>query len=176
MQVAAVPSSSMEPALHGGDRIAVAKAAGASRVGDVVVFERPAAVTDGPSLFVKRVVALAGQTVEVADGRLLVDGRPAVEHYLADGTATEEPCGPRDELVVPPGTLYVLGDNRADSTDSRCFGPVRSSLLVGSVTQSVWGPPVPPRDPSAALSPAGWPNATRARATAPALLAPRIGQ
>jgi signal peptidase I len=132
-QVAVVPSSSMAPTLSTGDRVVVAKAAGAPRGADVVVFERPASLTNGPVLLVKRVVAIGGQRVRVTGGAVVVDGRRLAEPYLPGGLATGEPCGAKGEVRVPAGSLFVLGDNRGDSYDSRCFGPVTSDQLVGTV-------------------------------------------
>jgi signal peptidase I len=118
----------------------VSKAGGTPDVGDIVVFERPRGAPDDELLLVKRVVAEGGQTVEVRDGEVWVDGRAVAEPYLPSGTTTEEPCGPRGPIDVPPGSLFVLGDARDRSLDSRCFGPVPASSVVGSVVAAVWPP------------------------------------
>ncbi|WP_421119659.1 signal peptidase I [Aquihabitans daechungensis] len=136
-QIASVPSESMAPTLSTGDRVLVAKAVGAPEPPDVVVFERPASLDEGPTLLVKRVVAIGGQSVAVRDGRVFVDGRALPEPYLPAGVETEEPCGPKGVVEVPAGALFVLGDNRPDSFDSRCFGPIRLEQLVGTVVRGV---------------------------------------
>jgi signal peptidase I len=140
VQVATVPTGSMEPALRPGDRVVVAKTGATPRAGDVVVVERPGGAPDADLLLVKRVVAEGGQTVEVRAGQVWVDGRPLEEGYLPSRTATSEPCGPRGVVAVPVGSLFLLGDARDRSTDSRCFGPVPTSAVVGSVVGRVWPP------------------------------------
>ncbi|HEU5149466.1 MAG TPA: signal peptidase I [Iamia sp.] len=139
-QVATVPSGSMEPTLQPGDRVVVAKAGATPRAGDVVAFERPPDAPGDDLLLVKRVVAEGGQTVEVRDGRVRVDGEALSEDYLPAGAETTEICGPRGVVEVPIGSLYVLGDARGESTDSRCFGPVPTSAVVGSVVGRTWPP------------------------------------
>jgi signal peptidase I len=76
---------------------------------------------------VKRVVGLAGETVEAANGTVRVDGRELDEPYLAAGTAT----GDFEPVTVPPGHLWVMGDNRSQSRDSRVFGPIADGTVVG---------------------------------------------
>lgn len=133
-QVAVVPSESMSPTLSVGDRVVVAKAAGSPRLGDVVVFERPPGMVDEPVLLVKRVVAIGGERVSIVDGVVFVEGRPLVEPYLSRGVESEAPCGDVVDVVVPPGAFYLLGDNRSDSTDSRCFGAVDGDRIEGTVS------------------------------------------
>ncbi|CAN5321388.1 hypothetical protein BH20ACT3_BH20ACT3_11640 [soil metagenome] len=137
VQVLVVPSGSMEPTYGDGDRLVVAKAVTAPAVGDVVVFERPPEVIDGPLLLVKRVVAVGGQEVRVEGGIVTVDGELRVEPPVG-GAATPEPCGAVGTVRVPSGAVFVLGDNRDDSLDSRCFGPVAGAGLVGSVVGRPW--------------------------------------
>ncbi len=124
-----VSSQSMTPTLTAGDHVLVDKLTGrwrAPAVGDVVVFHAPG----GGALVVKRVVALAGQTVGLEDGELVVDStvrhEPQVDVSRIDSTY----FGP---VTVPPDAVFVLGDNRAESIDSRTFGPVRVDGLVGRV-------------------------------------------
>ena len=88
-------------------------------------------------LVIKRVVAVGGQTVGIADGVLKVDGMPVPEPYvdraLVDGTY----FGP---VRVPPGSVFLLGDQRLGSVDSRSFGPVPVGSIVGRVALRVWPP------------------------------------
>ena len=99
------------------------------RRGDVVVVERP----EGEESLIKRVVALPGEEIQVRDGRALVDGRPAEEPWVTN-------FGGRDYLpaVVPPGHVFVLGDNRPVSYDSRAIGPVPVASIRGRAWLVYW--------------------------------------
>jgi signal peptidase I len=157
-----IPSASMEPKLEEGDRVIVSKLAyrlQAPSRGDVIVFHPPVqppadrAVLPvrmlhgvlgaigirqpGDDTFIKRVVALPGETVEGRDGKVLVDGLPLDEPYLAAGVRTS------DFRAVQLGDdeLFVLGDNRPNSSDSRSFGPVQRDRVVGEATTRAWPPP-----------------------------------
>ena len=127
-----VVSTSMDPTLTPGDHVLVEKLSVRLRtpeVGDLVVFRDP----QGHQLVVKRIVALGGQTVALEDAVLVVDGQarhePQVDLTLIDSTY----FGP---VIVPPGAVFVLGDNRAESIDSRTYGSVRHDELVGTVLLS----------------------------------------
>ena len=98
--------------------------------GDIVVFH----ITDreGADL-VKRVVGLPGETVEVRDGRVYIDGTLLPEPYLTKFDESDE--GP---VSVPEGHYFVLGDNRAVSYDSRYMGPIRMEQIVGKAWVSYW--------------------------------------
>ena len=102
--------------------------------GDIVVLDPPAS-SDDP--YIKRVIGLPGETVTFADGRVLIDGVPLDEPYLAemDTTCRGSWCamGP-----IPDGMVYVLGDNRNNSADSRAFGPVAIDHLVGQAWFVNW--------------------------------------
>ena len=97
----------------------------------VVVFRR-----DG-GLLLKRAVALGADEVSIEDGVLLVNGVPVDEPYVDLSRVDGNYFGPR---VVPAGSVFVLGDNRADSVDSRDFGPVPLTALVGRVRLRLWPP------------------------------------
>ena len=79
-------------------------------------------------------VALPGERVEGRQGRVLVDGKRLVEPYLPPGTSTATFA----PTVVPAGRLWVMGDNRSNSEDSRVFGPIRRSTVVGRAVVRVW--------------------------------------
>jgi signal peptidase I len=118
-----VPSGSMEGTLRIGDRVLVDKLAyrfgGTPRRGDVIVFDGEGSFTArGGTDFVKRVIGVGGDRVTCCDaqGRLTVNGRPLDETYLYPGNT---PSRVRFDIVVPDGRLWVMGDHRDDSRDSR---------------------------------------------------------
>ncbi len=107
--------------------------------GDIVVFEPPDAWVQGGSRtpFIKRVIGLPGDTIEVRDGSVWVNGVRLVEPYVYDGqptTASEEPA----RWVVPAGDLFVMGDHRQASADSRAFGPIAQSAVIGRAWLRYW--------------------------------------
>ncbi len=131
-----VPTGSMAPTLAAGDQLVVDKIGhrlSAPDRGDLVVFRAP----NSADLMVKRLVAAAGDTVGLEDGVLVVNGRPVDEIYVDQRLIDGVYFGP---TTVPPGCLFVLGDDRANSVDSRSFGPVRVSDLVGVATVRIWPP------------------------------------
>ncbi len=141
LQFFEVPSPSMSPTLRVGDRI-LARKAGLDRqhmhIGDIVVFKRPATdrVDTNIADVVKRIVALPGQRVSSSGGVLLVNGTAVVQTYLPKGTATTNVT----PEVIPKGDYFVMGDNRPDSYDSRYFGPIEATSIVGKVVAQVWPP------------------------------------
>jgi len=147
LQAFFIPSLSMAPTLEQGDRVLVNKLAyrvGDVSRGDVVVFERPPSETAGniPDL-IKRVIALPGESIVIKDNKVFVDGEPLDESYLPANplisTATTPlKCSDTDPCVVPPKKLWVMGDNRPDSKDSRFFGPIEESSIVGRAFVLVW--------------------------------------
>jgi len=146
-----IPSGSMEPTLAIGDRILVNKLSydlhGVDR-GNIVVFSRPPAENcGGPEVndLVKRVIGLPGNVVSVSGGYVYIDGKRLDESWLPaseQGVTTPGPPGTPYSLVkpfkVPTGDYFVMGDNRTDSCDSRYWGPIPKSLIVGKVDLRVW--------------------------------------
>jgi signal peptidase I len=146
-----IPSGSMEPTLQVGDRILVNKLSyhlhGVGR-GDIVVFSRPPAENcGGPEVndLVKRVIGLPGETLSLSGGHVYVDGRALDESWLpasAQGVTRPGPGGTLYSLQhaykVPADDYFVMGDNRTDSCDSRYWGPIAKSLIVGKVEMRVW--------------------------------------
>lgn len=126
-----VEGSSMEPTLTGGELLLVRSVAYAPRQGDVVVL-RPEGFDE--HTVVKRVIALGGQQVSVdyAAGVVLVDGSPLEEPYV-DQAMIRQSFQSIEALTVPDGCIFVMGDNRNASFDSRDpdFGPVDSRMVVG---------------------------------------------
>ena len=107
------------------------------RRGDVIIL-RPPGGSDSP--YVKRVIALPGETVAVRDGTVYVDGRALDEPYVADPPRYAYPTGNSGAgaLTVPAGSVFVLGDNRNHSTDSHVFGPVPLDDVIGQASVSYW--------------------------------------
>jgi signal peptidase I len=131
----AIPSASMEPTLRPGDHVLVDKLAyrrGEPRRGDVAVFGAP----DGSSdVLLKRIVAIPGDTVAMEDGVLFVNRRSRREPYVDYSRVDSVYFGP---VTVPRDGVFVLGDNRAESQDSRDYGPVPRRSLIGRVRARVW--------------------------------------
>lgn len=142
-----VPSESMAPLLRSGDVILADRSTrGTARRGDVVVFDGSGyfgSAEDGSRYWVKRVIAVGGDSIRCCDddGSLILNNEPLVEPYLASGT---EPSRIRFDLRVPEGSLFLLGDNRADSTDSRFLlgapggGMVPEGRVVGQLAGVIW--------------------------------------
>ncbi|MGD0343493.1 MAG: signal peptidase I [Acidimicrobiales bacterium] len=141
-----VPSKSMTPTLQVGDRILVDKLPVVSRVlqrGDIIVFRRVARDTDlpGPSDLVKRVIGLPGETVSSRGDVVLINGKPLAEPWLPDLKKVPgcfEPSLNIRTTVVPANSYFVLGDCRGDSSDSRVWGAVPASRIIGKVFLVVW--------------------------------------
>jgi signal peptidase I len=99
--------------------------------GDVVVFDSP--INEDEDL-VKRVVAVGGDTVAIHDGSLYVNGAAQDEPYLLEQNFRGEEA----ETVIPPGSVFVMGDNRNNSGDSRIFGPVSIDSIIGKAFVIYW--------------------------------------
>ena len=137
LQAFYIPSASMVPTLEIQDRVLVNKLSYRLHEvhrGDVVVFERPPTDMSEIRDLIKRVIGLPGETVEGRDGTVYVDGRPLREPYLPPGTVTGQ-FGPQQ---IPEGFVWVMGDNRGNSSDSRVFGVVDESRIVGRAFVRVW--------------------------------------
>jgi signal peptidase I len=132
LQAFYIPSLSMYPTLDKGDR------------GDIIVFERPPseAPSDIPDL-IKRVIGLPGEAVAFENGSVYINGERLPESYLPDGTTTTAANAPNNctttsPCIVPSGQVWVMGDNRGDSKDSRYFGAIPESSIVGRAFILVW--------------------------------------
>lgn len=155
-----IPSRSMEPTLDVGDRVVVNRLAyrlGDPAHGQVVVFLRPTGADQPPASgpiswvrravaqglggtppgnedLIKRVVGLPGDELEGRDGHLIRNGVEVAEPYLRPGTFTSDFV----KVRVKRDHVWVMGDNREDSADSRSFGQVHRSALVGRAVLTVW--------------------------------------
>jgi signal peptidase I len=145
-----IPSESMKPTLNVGDRVLVNKLS--YRVhdvnrGDIVVFETPPRAKDANGTIkdlVKRVIGLPGETVETHDGVVFVNGRQLEEPYLQNGvktcslTSSPGTCADYPPEKIPSDDVFVMGDNRTASKDSRAFGVIKESSIVGRVFVRIW--------------------------------------
>jgi signal peptidase I len=135
-QATRVEGQSMEPNLHSEQRLVVEKLSyrfhGPQRF-DIVVIKMP---SQGEELLIKRVIGLPGETVEIRDGQVYVDGNLLEEPFTEDSTYP----GRNSKVTVPPLYIYVMGDNRDRSNDSRSFGPVPIDNIIGRAWLSYWPP------------------------------------
>jgi len=130
-----VHGQSMEPNLHSDQRLVVEKVSyrlHGPRRGDVVVFS---VLQQSEELLIKRVVGLPGERVEIRNGKVYIDGTPLDEPYL-----DQETRGHFEPTVVPPLHVFVLGDNRSFSNDSRAFDAVPIKNILGRAWLSYWPP------------------------------------
>ena len=129
-----IESGSMLPTLDVGDRVLVNKLSYVLddvERGHIVVFDGPSGTGVGP--LIKRVVAVEGEVVEGRNGVVIVDGRVLAEDYLFDGDTSEFP-----PTVVPRGHVWVMGDDRKSSRDSRWFEAVPEEAIVGRAFMTLW--------------------------------------
>lgn len=153
-----IPSRSMVPTLLVNDRVMVSKMSnwlGETEPGDIIVFvdpsagpvEESAAETvvrsilealgirgDGPDDLIKRVIAVEGQTVEIKSNQVLVDGVAIDEPYLPEGVYMSD----MEARTLAAGELWMMGDNRNESSDSRVFGPISEESVVGEALLRIW--------------------------------------
>jgi signal peptidase I len=133
-----VGSESMVPTLEVWDRVLINKLAydlDEPERGDIVLFRSP---DGGEDPLIKRVVGLPGDTIAVRHDRLYVNGELQREPYVNDEyRKLQTPYGPRE---VPKGHVFVMGDNRGNSQDSRVFGPVPEENLIGKALFRFWPP------------------------------------
>ncbi len=126
----------MEPTLFPNDRVIALKFLyrfGDPRSGDVVVFIPP---NESTRDYIKRVIAVGGQTVKIESGVVYVDDEVLGEPYIGERKDLSN-YGP---VSIPDGDVFVMGDNRPNSLDSRVFGPIPEDSLVGKATIIYWPP------------------------------------
>jgi signal peptidase I len=160
-----IPSASMFPTLQEGQRILVNRLASHPGIGDVVVFHPPSGADNdfaaqcgnpgqGPGhvqpcdrptqrassqTFVKRVVGLPGDTLKIIHGDVYRNGVRETGSYIQACTDPAS-CTFPQTITVPKGTYYMMGDNRGDSDDSRYWGPVPQSWIIGAAFFTYWPP------------------------------------
>jgi signal peptidase I len=132
-QATQVLGQSMEPNLHSTQRVVVEKVtyrfSHGPRRGDIVVIALP----EQSEMLIKRVVGLPGESIEVSSGRVYIDGKPLDEPWTVNPGGGS--YGPH---TIPPLHVFVMGDNRGASNDSRNFGPVAIEHVVGHAWFSYW--------------------------------------
>lgn len=129
-----VDGFSMEPTLHSGEFVIVNKLAyrfGEPQLSDVIVFHYP---RDPEQEYIKRVIGLPGDRVKITDGQVYVNEQPLDEPYI------ETPPAYQSDWVVPNDSLFVLGDNRNNSSDSHSWGPVPMENVIGKAVFVYWPP------------------------------------
>ncbi len=164
-----IPSSSMEPTLAIGQRVLVNRLDTSPSIGDIVVFHPPAGadpvtpvcaspqqgVADGylpllqpcnnftpresSQVFIKRVVGLPGDVLRIVKGHVIRNGDREHDPYIRPCPEVAV-CTFKESITVPPGTYYVMGDNRGVSDDSRFWGPVPHRWIIGVAVASYWPP------------------------------------
>jgi signal peptidase I len=130
-----VESVSMQPTLFAGNFVVVNKLAyqfGEPDRGDIVVFEYPP--DPGQDPYIKRVIGLPGEQVYIADGKVMIDGVYIQEPYLVSDTHQG------GEWTIPQDSLFVMGDNRKNSSDSRSWGVVPIENVIGKAIVIYWPP------------------------------------
>jgi signal peptidase I len=163
-----IPTGSMEPTLHEGQRVLVDRLGNdffSPSVGDIVVFHPPVGASeDGDGLcgapeptntvcsrptakedtgvnYIKRVVAVGGDTIALSDGHVILNGKRQSESFANFAGCTVDPtCTDSKPITVPHGYFFMMGDNRGDSDDSRFWGPVPDAWLIGQAFATYWPP------------------------------------
>ncbi len=128
-----IEGQSMEPNLHDGEYVLIDKVSYALHSperGDVIVFLRP-----NERDFIKRIIGIPGDTVEIRAGQVIVNGKVLDEPYLNQPTRSDMPA-----RMVEAGRYFVLGDNRNNSSDSRSFGSIAAQDIVGRAWLVYWPP------------------------------------
>jgi len=160
-----IPSASMEPTLHDGDRVLVDRipqeTGAVPKVGQIVVFNPPVGAEavpvpcgqprpDGSACpqsvpqrssltFIKRVVAVAGDRISIRRGHVVRNGVAEADPYIAQCNGIPE-CDLHRTITVPRGELFLMGDNRGNSDDSRFWGPIPTSWVIGQAFVIYWPP------------------------------------
>jgi signal peptidase I len=106
--------------------------------GDIVVFNPPGGWAQGDGTpFIKRVIAVADDEIELRDGQVFINGVQLEENYIFEGEATVS-TGGQSSWVIPKDQLFVMGDHRNNSADSRVFGPIEKGQVVGRAWLRYW--------------------------------------
>ncbi len=141
-----VRQMSMEQTLDQGDYVLVYKLTprfDSYKRGDIIVFQPPEgwAIDGDRTPFIKRIIGLGGDTVELRDGHVYVNGAELQEPYLYQEDGVPQPTDPtsgQSRWTVPAGDLFVMGDHRQASADSRTFGPIPATSVIGRAWLRYW--------------------------------------
>lgn len=143
-----VLSGSMTPTLESGEHVLFSRVGTVDR-GDVVTVQKPGEARPSRVRLIQRVIGLSGETLELRDGNVYIDGALLAESYVLEadsssprllipGCAGEEVAV--DRCTIPEGHVFVMGDNRRGSSDSRVFGPIPGADITGQHAQPFWWP------------------------------------
>jgi signal peptidase I len=160
-----IPSGSMEPTLHIGQRVLANRLINHPSIGDIVVFHPPMGAEEGdgvcgnsnegfghsqacgqPTLeestttFIKRVVAGPGDRISIVNGHVIRDGVQEKDSYILPCNGGSNSCNFPKTIVIPPGDYFMMGDNRGESDDSRFWGPVPDNWIIGVAFFTYWPP------------------------------------
>lgn len=138
-----VKGDSMQPNLYDGDRIIISKLSSINRF-DEIAFVAP----NGEDNYVKRVIGLPGDEIEIINDTLYINGTVYAEDYLTENYSEEVSIRYFSTEKIPEGTYFVMGDNRKHSYDSREFGVINKDSIIGEVVFRIW-----PLDSIGAISP-----------------------
>lgn len=156
-----IPSASMKPTLQVGQRVLVQRVSyhfSDPQIGDIVVFHPPKGAADAQRCglqpkppneacpepvdsadetnFIKRIVALPGDTLSIKDGHAIVNGEPIEDDFIAPCVGAS--CNFRKPITIPPDHFFMMGDNRGESDDSRFWGPVPREWIIGKAFATYW--------------------------------------
>ncbi len=159
-----IPSESMVPTLEKHQRVLVNRIGnnfGDPSVGDIIVFHPPqGAESDQCGManlpagricptptrdkddvnYIKRVVGTPGDRIRIREGKVILNGKPLDEPYAQPCETPGAPCTYSGELTIPPDHYFMMGDNRGQSADSREWGPIRESWMIGQAFATYWPP------------------------------------
>lgn len=154
-----IPTSSMEPTLAEGQRVLVDRLLFSPHVGQIVVFHPPTGAdseqcgrphpastacewpeaTESPETFIKRVVAGPGDVIAIRNGHVIRNGRREPDSYIRS-CSPGQPCSFTKPIRIPEGMWFMMGDNRGVSDDSRFWGPIPRSWMIGDAFFTYWPP------------------------------------
>lgn len=151
----------MKPTLAVGERVLVDRLLGSPEIGDIVVFKPPRGAeggnkcgvrrdpdqacarpteAEGDTNFIKRIVAGPNDRLRIEDGHAIVNGEQLDEPYINDCGQNAGGCTLPEEITIPPGHYFMMGDNRGQSDDSRFWGPVPEDSIIGQAFVTYWPP------------------------------------